>query len=270
MNSHTLWTPATYLNFYYNHNFSPLKCCFPTYLSCLWIEAQLLSENTCLVYASEQKKCKKNKINLACHFSHLHQTIKWTELKMLQVPQRWWRQHNHAVSCLHAVWVGSVYLWQFLRRTAWTVCDNVRLRRNALILSDFTIYWELNGVWRDCRCNVKLRHRGHSSLHLYEKLIKYSCLLKYDTCMHFCRCMFYASVAAETRLTVFTLSLSTPWASRLRVWAPSYVLLLQLLCSMRLTEMYEHSMRQNERAHSTFFIITHNDYELNSGWGEVM
>lgn len=34
---------------------------------------------------------------------------------------------------------------------------------------------------------------------------------------------------------------------------------------MRLTEMYEYNARQNERAHSAFFIITHNDYELNSG-----
>lgn len=48
----------------------------------------------------------------------------------------------------------------------------------------------------------------------------------------------------------------------------SYALLLPLGRSMRLTEMYEHSVWRNERAHGPFFIITHNDYELNFGGGE--
>lgn len=34
---------------------------------------------------------------------------------------------------------------------------------------------------------------------------------------------------------------------------------------MRLTEMYEHNVQQYEQPRSTFFIITHNDYELNFG-----
>ena len=38
--------------------------------------------------------------------------------------------------------------------------------------------------------------------------------------------------------------------------------------SMKLTEMYEHNVQQNEQAHRTFFIITHNDYELNFGGGK--
>lgn len=42
-------------------------------------------------------------------------------------------------------------------------------------------------------------------------------------------------------------------------------LLLRLERSMRLTEMYEHNVRRNEQPHRTFFIITHNDYELNFG-----
>jgi len=29
--------------------------------------------------------------------------------------------------------------------------------------------------------------------------------------------------------------------------------------------MYEYNVRQNELPHSTFFIIIHNDYELNPG-----
>lgn len=34
---------------------------------------------------------------------------------------------------------------------------------------------------------------------------------------------------------------------------------------MKLTEMYGHNVQQNEQPHRTFFIITHNDYELNFG-----
>lgn len=47
----------------------------------------------------------------------------------------------------------------------------------------------------------------------------------------------------------------------------SYALLLRLRRSMKLTEMYEHNARQNEQPRRTFFIITHNDYELNFGEG---
>lgn len=45
----------------------------------------------------------------------------------------------------------------------------------------------------------------------------------------------------------------------------SYVVLLRLRRSMRLTEMYGHTVQQNEQPRSKFFIITHNDYELNFG-----
>lgn len=66
-----------------------------------------------------------------------------------------------------------------------------------------------------------------------------------------------AAETGDVTVSAHPLSIASTCLSRL--------LLLWLWWSVKLTEMYENNVQQNEQPHHTFFIITHNDYELNIG-----